>query len=243
MGSGGPLRPRPCPVDHHSVTLSNFNPDVRGPLHPYRDRLFHSYFILPCSDDLAPLQTSQDPVPAGKRVPRLAHSQPPFLPAPMTGPFHPPSPSPGHQTSGRDCEDHLPHIMGQAENEHGSTSSLLGASSGGECHEAGSIYARQAAQEKGVPAEDEESSIRASLLDTQAASDGEKQARAVSIPTISSDYWMTPRPTLPAIGITRSRPPPVHFPFVDAIALSPFGRQDPCSLVALLLHKELCRHH
>ena len=99
----------------------------------------------------------------------------------MTGPFHPPSPSPGHQTSGGDAEYHLPHVKGQEENEDGSTSSLLRPSSGGDSDEQGSIYARGAAQEKGAPAGDADSSIRASLLDTQAASDGEKQARAVSI--------------------------------------------------------------
>lgn len=119
-------------------------------------------------------------MPAGKVVRRLDHSQPPFLPVPVAGPFHP-SPSTGHQTSGGDVGYQLPHVKGQAENEDGSTSSRLRPSSGGECDEESFIYARGAAQEKGAPAGDEESSIRAFLLDTQAASDGEKQAHAVSI--------------------------------------------------------------
>jgi len=46
-----------------------------------------------------------------------------------------------------------------------------------------------------MPAEDEASITRASLLPTQAASDREKQARAVSTLKISFDSWMTPLPT------------------------------------------------
>ncbi len=46
-----------------------------------------------------------------------------------------------------------------------------------------------------MPAEEEDSITRASLLDTQAASDGEKQARAVSSLKISFDSWMTPLPS------------------------------------------------
>jgi len=110
----------------------------------------------------------------------------------MTGPFHPPSPSLGHQTSGGDFEYHLPHVKGQEGNEDGSSNSLLRVSSSGDFDEHGSIYAQRSAQEKGTPAGEKNSFTRAPLLDTQAASDGEKQARAVSILKIS---LMTPLPT------------------------------------------------
>lgn len=113
----------------------------------------------------------------------------------MTGPFRSSSPSPGHPTSGGDLEYHLPHVKGQGGNEDGSSNRLLQDSSSGEFDEHGSIYAHRSAQEKGMPAEDEASITRASLLPTQAASDREKQARAVSTLKISFDSWMTPLPT------------------------------------------------
>jgi len=119
----------------------------------------------------------------------------------MTGPFFPQSPSLGHQTRGGDLEYHLPHVKGQEENEDGSSSSLLGE----EFDEDTTIYARRAAQEKGIPAGEKHFIPQASPFDTQAASDGEKQGCAVSILKIS---LMTPL----AIEIRNSKKPASAYP-------------------------------